>query len=158
MRVAGAGGAFANLPEKDPIGAKKKAGQPARPAGSPPPTFIEELQAAVLEEETLDHVDFAVLIGDVDRDGRELLAHQDDAHLKKYRESVKKFLTAAVKMSYRVQVVEGRGPNPKLYVFVERIEGKLDELTRTVLASHKDPLRLLSQIEELRGLLLDLKT
>ncbi len=158
MRIAAPQGGFAGLPEKDPIGPKKKAGQPARPAGAPPPTFLEELQAAVGETETLDHVDFAALIADVDRDGRELLAHQDDLHLKKYRDSVKRFLTAAVRKAYRVQVVEGRGPNPKLYVFVERIEGKLEELTRGVLATHKDPLRLLSQIEELRGLLLDLKT
>src|SRR6185436_16557624 len=101
VRVAGTQGAFANLPEKDPIGGKKKSGQPSRPSGSPPPTFIEELQSAVQEETTLDHVDFTVLIADVDRDGRELLAHQDDEHLKRYRETVKKFLTAAVKMSYR---------------------------------------------------------
>jgi len=158
MRVAGPQGGFASLPEKDPIGSKKKTPASSRPAGSPPPTFLEELQAAVTEEESLEHVDLGKLIADVDRDGRDLLAHQDDEHLKRYRESVKKFLTAAVKKAYRVQVVEGRGPNPKLYVFVERIEGKLDELTRSVIATHKDPLRLLAQIEELRGLLLDLKT
>ena len=155
MRIEGPQGMFGDALPKDKVDKRKKA---ANTGGlSPPPSFVEELKAAVTEE-SVDDANFDALIGDVDTSGRELMAKQDEENLKKYKNAVKRFLTAAVKKAYRVKVVEGRGPNPKLYVHIEKIEAKLADLTREVLASQKNPLRLLSSIEELRGLLLDLRT
>lgn len=153
MRVEGPLGGFGELP-KEKVDHKKK---PA-PSGSgvPPPSFVEELQAAA-QEELPEKVDFQVLIADVEQAGRELLGQQSEEHLTKYKGAVKKFLGAAVKQSYQIKVTEGHGPNPKIYVSVEKIESKLDELLRSVLSAQKDPLRLLAQIEELHGLLLDLR-
>lgn len=154
MRVEGPQGRFGDSLQKDKIGGKKQA--PSAP-GVHPPSFVEELQAAV-EEEAHEERDFSKLIADVDDCGRRLLEKPDTKRLREYRESVKRFMLAAVRRAYRVKVVEGRGPNPKIYIFVEKIEFKLEELAREVLSSHRQPLRMLAQLEELRGLLLDLQT
>jgi len=156
MRVEGLPGNFGETPPKEKVDQKKRSAGAGKPSGVSDPSFVEELKAAVLEEVPED-ADFTKLIADVDESGRELLKKQDGEHLKKYKEAVKRFLLSAVKRTYRLKVVEGRGPSPKLYVYVEKIESKLDELTRTVLAAQKNPLQLLSQLEELRGLLLDMK-
>jgi uncharacterized protein YaaR (DUF327 family) len=155
MRIEGPQGMFGDALPKDKVDKRKKAGNTG--SLSPPPSFVEELNAAVTEESVTD-ANFDTLISDVDTSGKELMAKQDEKNLKKYKDAVKRFLTAAVRKAYRIKVVEGRGPNPKLYVHIEKIESKLDDLTREVLASQKNPLRLLSSIEELRGLLLDLRT
>jgi hypothetical protein len=117
---------------------------------------VDELRAAIDADET-GETDWTQLISEVDTTGRELLGHHDEQHLNAYKKAVRAFMTAAVKRAYRVRVVEGKGANPKLYVVVERVEAKLDELTKTVLAAQKNPLKLLAQMEELRGLLLDIK-
>ncbi len=105
-----------------------------------------------------EQVNFEELIRSVDERGRELLLHPDSARLKKYREAVRRFILAAVRKTFRLKVVESRGAKPKIYVFIEKIQDKLDDVTREVLAAHRDPLKLLARLEELRGLLLDLKT
>jgi hypothetical protein len=156
MRVEGPQGRFGDTPQKEKVDQRKRTGSTGS-VSAKPPSFIEEIQAAVTDE-SLEEVNFDVLIADVDTAGRELMAKQDDANLKKYKKVVRRFLLLAVRKAYRVKVIEGRGPNPKLYVHVEKIEAKLDDLAREVLASQKNPLHLLAKIEELRGLLLDLKT
>lgn len=156
MRIERPLGGFGEPPSKDRIDPKKPSVLPARSADAKPLPFVEQLQDVVLEEAGRE-VDFQKLISEVDDAGRELIGHQDDAHLKKYKGAVKNFLMASVSRTYRLKVIEGKGPMPKLYVYVEKIEIKLDELTKKVLDAHKNPLRILEQLEELRGLLLDLK-
>lgn len=156
MRVDRSVGGFGDPVSKDKIEPKKRSVPPEKPADAKPLSFVEQLQDVVLEESG-GEVDFKKLISEVDDAGRELIGHQDDAHLKKYKGAVKNFLMAAVSRTYRLKVVEGKGPMPKLYVYIEKIETKLDELTRNVLAAHQNPLRILDRLEELRGLLLDLK-
>jgi hypothetical protein len=157
MRVEGTPGQFPDLPSKEPVSGKRKSSSTAKPGAAKPASFVEELQTAVEADEAAE-TDWAQLIRDVDATGREVLAHQDEEHMKAYKKAVRAFMTAAVRRAYRVRVVEGHGPNPKLYIIVDKIEGKLDEMTRTVLSAQKNPLALLAQVEELRGLLLDLKT
>lgn len=158
MRIENPHGQFADVPGKDPVKDKRKsAGAGRTGASARPADFTEELQAAVEGAEPEGTVNWSELVGELDRAGRELLEHQDAKHLEAYKKSVKGFLTAAVRRTFRLKLVEGRGPNPKLYVQIERIEVKLDELARAVLTAHKNPLKLLAQVEELRGLLLDLK-
>ncbi|MEK7475799.1 MAG: YaaR family protein [Candidatus Coatesbacteria bacterium] len=157
MRVEGTPGQFSDLPSKEPVAGKRKPSSSGKSGAAKPPSFVEELRAAV-EADDATETDWTRLIQEVDTTGREVLAHQDEEHLTAYKNAVRAFLTAAVKRAYRVRVVEGHGPNPKLYIIVDRIEGKLDEMTRTVLSAQKNPLALLAQVEELRGLLLDLRT
>jgi len=157
MRVEGTPGQFSDLPSKEPVGGKRKPSSPGKPGAPKPASFVEELRSAVEADEATE-TDWPRLIQEVDTAGRELLAHQDEGHMTEYKKAVRAFMLAAVRRAYRVRVVEGRGPNPKLYIMVDKIEGKLDEMTRTVLSAQKNPLALLAQVEELRGLLLDLKT
>lgn len=157
MRIENPHGQFADVPGKDPVKDKRKSGAAGKPGTPKPADFLEELQTAVESVEPETPADWTVLVAELDRAGRELLEHQDAKHLEEYKKSVKAFLTAAVHQTYRLKLVEGRGANPKLYVQIERIEVHLDELARTVLAAHKNPLKLLAQVEELRGLILDLK-
>ncbi len=157
MRIEGPRGPFGDPTSKDKVAGKKEEGGAVPGSSAAPPSFVEELQGAMAtedrEERSLDQ-----LIEEVETEGKELVAHPDETHLKTYREAVKRFLMAAVSRAYRIRVVEGRGPNPKLYVCIERIESKMEDLTREILSSQRQPLRILAQVEELRGLLLDLKT
>ncbi len=155
MRVEGPHGSFGDTPPREKVGDKKKAGSSSRPAPYAA-SFVAELQNAIADDVS-EPVDFDELIRSVDESGRDLVDRPDAEHLKNYKSSVKRFVLAAVRRAYRVKLVESRTVNPKLYVFVEKIEVKIDQITRTVLASHRNPLRLLSQLEELRGLLLDLR-
>lgn len=157
MRVEGTPGQFSDLPPKEQVSGKRKSSSSSKPGAPEPASFVDELRAAV-EADDAAETDWPKLIQDVDTAGREMLAHQDEEHLTSYKKAVRAFMSAAVRRSYRVRVVEGHGANPKLYVIVDKIEGKLDEMTRTVLSAQKNPLALLAQMEELRGLLLDLKT
>ena len=156
MRVEGPRGPFREDPQKEKVGDKKKA-QESIPGTSAPPSFVQELSGAILDEEKQDE-SFDQMMAVIEEEGKQLIAHPDDKHLKTYREAVKKFLNAAIKKAFKIKIVEGRGPNPKLYVVIEKIEGKLEELALNVLAQQKQPLRILAQVEELRGLLLDLKS
>ena len=156
MRVEGPRGPFREDPQKDKVGDKKKAAE-SIPGTTEAPSFVQELSGALLDEEKQDE-SFEQMMAQVEEDGKLLIAHPDEKHLKTYRESIKKFLNAMIKKAFKIKVVEGRGPNPKLYVVIEKIEGKLEELAVNVLAQQKQPLRILAQVEELRGLLLDLKS
>lgn len=156
MRVEGPRGPFREDPQKEKVGDKKKPLE-SIPGTTSPPSFVQELSGAILDEEKQDE-SFEQMMAQVEEEGKLLVAHPDDKHLKSYRETVKKFLNAAIKRAFKIKVVEGRGPNPKLYVVIEKIEGKLEELAKNVLAQQKQPLRILAQVEELRGLLLDLKS
>jgi len=156
VRVEGPRGPFREDPQKDKVGDKKKQAE-SIPGTTAPPSFVQELSGAMLDEEKQDE-NLDQMLAKVEEEGKLLVAHPNDKNLKSYREAVKKFLTAAIKKSFKIKVVEGRGPNPKLYVVIEKIEGKLEELAHNVLAQQKEPLRLLAQVEELRGLLLDLRS
>lgn len=156
MRVDGPRGPFRDEPQKEKITDKKKQAESV-PGTSAPPSFVQELSGALLDEEKQEE-SFEQMMAQVEEEGKLLVAHPDEKHLKLYRESVKKFLNAMIKKAFKIKVVEGRGPNPKLYVVIEKIEGKLEELAVNVLAQQKQPLRILAQVEELRGLLLDLKS
>ena len=159
MRIdGGPHGSLPELPERGKISDKKKSGSAGRSGGGTPASFLEELQAAVELEEEVSDANMPALIREVDAAGKEMLGRPEEETFKRYRKAVRTFLMAAVKRSFRLKVVEGRGANPKLYVFVEKVESKLDEIARQVLASHVNPLKLLAQVEELRGLLLDLRT
>ncbi|MEK7765668.1 MAG: YaaR family protein [bacterium] len=157
MRVEGPVGGFSDTPGKERVGDKRRAPTSVKGPGARPPTFVEELQGALAEDASED-VDVEQLLADIDSSGKELTAKPTAERLKAYKESVKRFMLVAVRKTFRVQVVEGRGIHPKLYVMVEKIESRLDELARQVLTANRNPLRLLAQLEELRGLLLDLKT
>jgi uncharacterized protein YaaR (DUF327 family) len=157
VRVEGPKGGYGDAQPRDRVGEKKRASSPEHKTTLQPTSFAEELQSAVMEE-VGEKVDFEELIKTVDECGRELLERPDARRLERYKAAIKRFVLAAIQKTYRVKVVEARGANPKLYVFIEKIEVKLAELTKTVLSSHRNPLRLLAQLEELRGLLLDLRT
>jgi uncharacterized protein YaaR (DUF327 family) len=159
IRIEGTPGQFGDL-SKERVGDKRKSGSASRASGAQPAGFAEELRAAVelSAEDPVQPVDWRELIARVDAAGRELLARPDAKRFAEYKKAVRGFLAAMIRRTYRVRLVEGRGPNPKLFVHVERIEAKLDEMARTVLASQASPLRLLAQVEELRGLLLDLRS
>ena len=156
VRVEGPHGPFREDPQKEKVGDRKKSAE-SIPGTTAPPSFVQELSGAILEEEKQDE-SFEQMLAQVEEEGKQLVAHPDEKHLRTYRESIKKFLNAMVKKAFKIKIVEGRGPNPKLYVVIEKIEGKLEELAVNVLAQQKQPLRILAQVEELRGLLLDLKS
>ena len=90
-----------------------------------------------------------------------LKEHQTPDEFASYRKKVSQFLRYVEKNNFTVEKRDRRGLSrrgkpldPRVKVAV--INKKLDEMARWLLSSHKEAFALLSRVEEIRGLLIDL--
>ncbi|OWZ83637.1 YaaR family protein [Natranaerobius trueperi] len=75
-----------------------------------------------------------------------------------YRDSIKNFMKTFLGEAYQVLGSRGRTRfgNQKIYIHIKKIDEKLVELGEDVIKGEKDKVDLISKIDEIRGLLLDL--
>lgn len=95
---------------------------------------------------------------EIDKQGKHLSSHIDISELKTYKRLVMEFLDEAVRGSSRFSkesFLDRRGRH-RVFATVKTINEKLEQLTREVLSSERDNLKILSRIEDIRGLVLDL--
>lgn len=100
------------------------------------------------------------LIGEISEQGKKLSKHTDVRDMKKYRELVKTFLNEVVYRSHkfsRENFLDRRGRH-RVYGIVKLIDKNLDELASELIKDEKDNLAILSKIDEIKGLLLDILT
>lgn len=78
----------------------------------------------------------------------------------KYRQKVAQFFRFVEKRAYNVQEVEvrrtARNLNPKKKYIIKVVDDKLDQLARDILYNQADQLTLLSKVNEINGLIVDL--
>lgn len=100
------------------------------------------------------------LVDQLDEQGRLLKDSRTLAALKRYRELVQKFLKTAVDEAYGLSEERGfdRKGRRRVFILVRLVNAAVEELTRSVLDQHADPLALLEKLGEIRGLLIDLYT
>lgn len=123
--------------------------------GEGAPAFLEELHRAKNSQEK---VQLDGLMKQIGRLGEELARQRTIANLHKYKETVKQFLAATVNRNYRVKE-EGRWDRRgrhKLFVIIEQIDVRLEELAKMVMEGQGDTLDILAKLDEIRGLLLDI--
>ena len=100
------------------------------------------------------------LMKDINEQGERIAKHMDIADMRKYRASVKEFMNEVVSNSYefsRENFLDRRGRH-RVYGIVKQVDKTLDELAEELMKEEKDNLAILSKVDDIRGMLLDIST
>lgn len=97
---------------------------------------------------------------EINEQGDRLAKHMDIRDMKAYRSLVKEFMNEVVTRSHefsRENFLDRRGRH-RVYGIVRLIDENLDALAKELMSDEKDHLAILSKIDEIKGLLLDIAT
>lgn len=137
-----------------------EASEKLQSAGLPP-----EIQSMSVEEAAVYLKDFVDIAGDKVKQNPTL------ENLQEFKSSVQKFVNFVILNNYDVHIKRRPGTSAPLQYFsryntnrrpkdprinVELINKELDSLTRSMLYNQKDNLKLLAQIDQIKGLIVDL--
>lgn len=117
-------------------------------------TLISKIEETELQEK------LATLMEEITNEGKKIQKHMDVRDMKQYRALIKEFMNEVVTRSHKFQrenFLDKRGRH-RVYGMINLVDQNLDELAGELLKDEKDHLLILSKIDEIRGLLLDLLT
>ena len=117
-------------------------------------TLIRNIEAKDLQEKLNSMMEEITVQGD------KISKHMDIKDMKKYRELVKGFLNEVVSRSHefsRENFLDRRGRH-RVYGIVRLVDKNLDDLAGELVKDEKDHLAIISKIDDIRGLLLDIST
>lgn len=100
------------------------------------------------------------LLTDIEKEGKKIAKHMDVRDMKYYRSLIQEFMNEIVSRSHkfsRENFLDRRGRH-RVYGMIKLVDENLDLLAAELLKSEKDHLFILSKIDEIRGLLLDILT
>ena len=100
------------------------------------------------------------MMEEITAQGDKISYHMDIKDMKKYRELVKGFLNEVVSRSHefsRENFLDRRGRH-RVYGIVRLVDKNLDDLAGELVKDEKDHLAIISKIDDIRGLLLDIST
>ncbi|TCT11684.1 hypothetical protein EDC18_11529 [Natranaerovirga pectinivora] len=100
------------------------------------------------------------LIEEINDQGSKISKHMDIKDMRKYRELVKDFMNEVLTRSHkfsRENFLDRRGRH-RVYGIVRLVDKNLDELANELIQEEKNQLNILSKVDEIRGLLLDVLT
>lgn len=117
--------------------------------------FHRELNQ-VLEGEEQAYLDEK--IQQITEQGNKLCEKADLAQLNKYKEMIRELIHHTVNNGYQFSKSNrfdsrGRG---KVYALIKKVNVKLDDLTQQVLSDEKENIDLVAQVNDIRGLLVDM--
>jgi uncharacterized protein YaaR (DUF327 family) len=115
--------------------------------------FYDELQFA--QTENL-HLEFDKLIDAITEQGKKFYRNPTQELLKIYKSMVKDFLEYVTEHMFGVEHYTGGKMKQKIYTVAKIIDKKLQALTQLVLSQQMQNIELLSTLDEIRGLLIDL--
>ena len=96
----------------------------------------------------------------INEQGEKIAKHMDIKDMRKYRELVKGFLNEVVSRSHefsRENFLDRRGRH-RVYGIVKLVDKNLDDLAGELVKDEKDHIAIVSKIDDIRGLLLDVTT
>ena len=117
-------------------------------------TLIRNIEEKDLQEKLNSMMEEITVQGD------KISKHMDIKDMKKYRELVKGFLNEVVSRSHefsRENFLDRRGRH-RVYGIVRLVDKNLDDLAGELIKDEKDHLAIISKIDDIRGLLLDIST
>lgn len=117
-------------------------------------TLISNIEEQGLQER------LTLMMEEITMQGKKLGKHMDVRDMKRYRALIKEFMNEIVSRSHefsRENFLDRRGRH-RVYGMVRLVDSKLDELARELIKDEKDHLLILSRIDEIRGMLLDIIT
>ncbi len=100
------------------------------------------------------------LINEITVQGKKLADHMDVKDMKQYRRLVSDFINEVVSHSHkfsRENFLDRRGRH-RVYGIVKLVNKDLDDLAQELIKKEKDHLKILGNVDEIRGLLLDIIT
>lgn len=149
-----------SLQKKEKVSAKKSTFRSAMQKAQDEADLVAEgLPPEIAGMETEEAVVF--LKDAVDIAGDELKAQRNMAAMEKYRRKMSQFLKFLSKNNYEVHTrkingVNKRGKKLPPQETVKIINQKLDQLVQDMLYNHATELRILSKVDELKGMIVDL--
>jgi uncharacterized protein YaaR (DUF327 family) len=114
--------------------------------------FARQYQATTnrVAQETL-----VAFLAEIDEQGKRLAKHPIRSEIEKYRALVGKFVKEALQ---QMNVVEKHTDRKnRSFTLVKEIDKKLSELTELLLSGQAKPIDILGKLDEIQGLLVDLK-
>ena len=117
-------------------------------------TLMSSIEDAGLSER------LTLIMEEITMQGKKLGKHMDVRDMRHYRSLIKEFMNEIVNRSHkfsRENFLDRRGRH-RVYGMIKRVDAALDELATELLKEEKDHLLILSKIDEIRGLLLDITT
>ncbi len=115
--------------------------------------FYDELRFAETED---IHIEFDKLIAEITKQGEKFSKKPTAQLLKTYKSMIREFLKYITDNMFRVEHYTGGKLKQKIYTVTKIIDTKLSALTRLVLSQQAQNIDLLSTLDEIRGLLIDL--
>ena len=113
--------------------------------------FMQSLETKSFDEK------LEFLVDSVYSSGERFKKNQDLEEFKNYRRSLSHFLEFIVKNSYEIENKHRlKGRKRVVYTVVQVVNEKLDSLAADILMNQRDQLRILSRLEEINGLIVDL--
>ena len=117
-------------------------------------TLMSSIEEAGLSER------LSVMMQEITMQGEKLGKHMDVRDMKHYRRLIQEFMNEIVNRSHkfsRENFLDRRGRH-RVYGMIKRVNVVLDELPGELIKEEKDTLAILSKVDEIRGLLLDIIT
>ena len=117
-------------------------------------TLMSSIEEAGLSER------LSVMMQEITMQGEKLGKHMDIRDMKHYRRLIQEFMNEIVNRSHkfsRENFLDRRGRH-RVYGMIKRVNVVLDELAGELIKEEKDTLAILSKVDEIRGLLLDIIT
>ena len=117
-------------------------------------TLMSSIEEAGLSER------LSVMMQEITMQGEKFGKHMDVRDMKHYRRLIQEFMNEIVNRSHkfsRENFLDRRGRH-RVYGMIKRVNVVLDELAGELIKEEKDTLAILSKVDEIRGLLLDIIT
>lgn len=117
--------------------------------------FVDQLNRA---QEDQHQLQIETLLKNIEIQGQRLANNRTVRELKIYKELVKRFIRGTVKGAFKLKEQAGwdRRGKYKMYNMIEKVDAYLEELTKMVLEEQADQLAVLSKLDEIRGILVDI--
>ena len=117
-------------------------------------TLMSSIEESGLQER------LSVMMEEITMQGKKLGKHMDIRDMKRYRRLIKEFMNEIVNRSHkfsRENFLDRRGRH-RVYGMIKRVDAVLDDLAGELLKDEKDAITILSKVDEIRGMLLDIIT
>ena len=121
-------------------------------------TFKFILASNIAEQDL--QVRLSAMMQEITQQGDRISKKMDVRDMKKYRALIKDFMNEIVNRSHkfsRQNFLDKKGRH-RVYGIIRQVDDTLDELARELVKDEKDHIAILSRIDEIRGLLLDIFT
>lgn len=95
---------------------------------------------------------------EIEEKGKRLYKSKGKKEFEEYKAAVKKFMDKMVNSSFKVEEKQSKQKDGKFVVYLttQRVDEALENLGQLLLAGQQDSMRILSVLDEIRGILLDL--